>query len=93
MTDEVTEEYIPPQDPIDLIETNGQINSKAYVYRVTPSYNSELKYKNPFFITAIAVNTTSARVGLTEHYKNCTLSYIGVSEQIVQVNDQTVVEV
>ena len=68
------------QEPIDLLPSNGQIDSKAYVYRVTP--NSSM----PFYITVIATNSTSARIGITQQHQNCVIAYIGVSERIMQVN-------
>ena len=64
----------------DLLPSNGQINSKAYVYRVTPNGGV------PFYITVIATNSTSAKAGLTQQHQNCVIAFIGVSERIMQVN-------
>ena len=68
------------QELTDLLPSNGQIDTKAYVYRVTP--NDDM----PFYITVIATNSTSARIGLKHQYKNCAITFIGVSERIMQVN-------
>ena len=71
------------QEPLDLQPSNGQIQPKAYHYKVTVEGSSD-----PFFVTVIAINATSARAGLTTQpaFAGKAISYYGVSDHIIQVN-------
>ena len=71
------------QEPIDLEQTNGQIHPKAFHYKIKIEGSSE-----PSFVTVIALNSTSAKNGLSQHpaFSGKTISYYGRSDHIIQVN-------
>jgi hypothetical protein len=70
---------------MDLEPSNGQIQPKAYHYKVTVEGSSD-----PFFVTVIAINSSSARAGLESQpaFRGKATSYYGVSDYIIQVNSQ-----
>lgn len=73
------------QEPEDLIQTSGQIQQKAFHYKVKIDESLMSPY---VFVTVIALNATSARSGLNQHpaFAGKTATYFGCSEHIIQVN-------
>jgi hypothetical protein len=71
-------------EPLDLQPSNGQIPTRAFHYKIIVEGSSE-----PFFVTVIAPNATSARAGLEAQpaFRGKTTSYYGVSDYIIQVNN------
>ncbi len=66
--------------PVDLQESNGQIQSKAYIYKLKHSDQQH------FYATVIATNSTSARSGLSQQFSNHSVSFLGICDHIMQVN-------
>lgn len=64
---------------VDLLQTNGQVASRAYVYKVTHA-------DTWFHIVVISQNSTSAKIGLLQRFPGAVTAFIGVAEQIMQVN-------
>ena len=71
-------------EPMDLQPSNGQIPTRAFHYKVIVEGSAE-----PFFVTVLAANATSARAGLESQpaFRGKTTSYYGVSDHIIQVNN------
>jgi hypothetical protein len=70
------------QEPEDLLP-GSQIQPKAFHYKVIVEGSLE-----PVFVTVIAINSTSAKMGLQQHpaFAGKTINYYGCSEHIIQVN-------
>jgi hypothetical protein len=72
----------------DVVQTNGQIAPKGYTYKVTFPDKCVT-------ITVIATSGTAAKDGLKQSFPK--VSYIAqqiaVSDHLIQVNDQSVVDV
>lgn len=71
-------------EPMDLQPSNGQIPTRAFHYKVIVEGSAE-----PFFVTVLAANATSARAGLESQpaFRGKTTSYYGCSDHILQVNN------
>lgn len=75
-----SEEVEEKIEVIDLIPANPQQSSKAFVYKVFVE-------DNPYFIaTVIAITATGAKEGLLSQFNNSTITYLGTSKFIMQVN-------
>jgi hypothetical protein len=79
----VKKENFMLNEPMDLQSSNGQIPIRAFHYKVIVEGSQE-----PFFVTVLAPNATSARAGLESQpaFRGKTTSYYGVSDHIIQVN-------
>lgn len=71
-------------EPMDLPPSNGQIQPKAFHYKVKIDGSLE-----PIFVTVIAINASSARAGLAHHqaFAGKSITYYGYSDHIIQVNE------
>jgi hypothetical protein len=71
-------------EPMDLPPSNGQIQPKAFHYAVKID-----GFSDPWNVTVIALNGTSARAGLAQQaaFAGKTITYLGVSNHIIQVNE------
>ena len=65
---------------IDLMQTNGQIQMKAYHYKMTDG-NQKVH-----FATVLAPSSAVAREGLSQQLPNVLASYCGKSTIIIQCN-------
>jgi len=66
------------EEPVDLLQTNGQIQLRPYIYKL--KQNNDWKY-----IVAIAPNSSSARQGIIWQFNGCTIHFVGVCDGVVQV--------
>ena len=73
----------PAVEITEITETNGQIASSAYWYKVNFVLN-EIEHEE--HVTVIAVNSSSARGALSQQFVNATVSFLGCSRIIMQVN-------
>lgn len=67
----------------DLLPSNGQIPSKAYIYKVKKDNDLTSPY---MYVTVVATNSTSAKAGLTQQFPSHIMNFIGVCDHIMQVN-------
>ena len=84
MSDVIIETPEVAQEIIDLIPSDGQIIPKAFHYKVKTKENLV------FNLTVIAPSATAARDGIKQQFPDSVVGFIGISEKIMQVNDQTV---
>lgn len=73
-----TPETVEPVQPIDLVLSKGQIDPRLFVYRVKKASGEKL------YVGVIALNSSSARGGITQVHSGCSIQFIGVCDQIVQ---------
>jgi len=96
MTEQIEQESIPaspevvpvtPTDEvIDLIESPFQQQSRAFWFKIT------IPNVEPFHLTVIAVTSNGAREGIKQQFPDSISSYLGVSDKIMQIQEQTVVQ-
>lgn len=85
MTTETIEEI--KVEPTDLEQTNGQIQTKAFHFKVTHT-NRPL-----MLVTALAPSSTTAREGIKQQFPDSLTQMTGYSDHIIQVNDNIVFDV
>lgn len=86
---EASQVEVTTPEPIDLenSQTNGQIQPKAFRYKVKPQTGESFK------ITVITTSPTVAKMALSQQIPGATFEADGFSEHIMQVNDQGVIDV
>jgi len=63
----------------DLIQTNGQVESKIYVYKVTDNLNK-------FSIAVIAPSASLAKEALRKQISpDASMSFVGIVDRVMQV--------
>lgn len=72
---QTTEEIID----LEPFQTNGQIPTKAFWYRVSNKSVSQ-------YLTILAPSSTVARDGIKQQFPDSVVSYMGTSDMIMQVN-------
>lgn len=79
MTEETVIE-VKEVEPVDLIPTNGQIDNKLFVYKVRQDSGVWTH------VAVVALNSTSARTGITQLYQGRPIQFVGVCDQIIQAH-------
>lgn len=62
----------------DIIQTNGQLETKAFRYKIT--VDGQMK-----IFTVLCPSATIAREGLKNHFPTASIVYDGVSDHIIQI--------
>jgi len=77
----IVEKTDQTQEIIDLenFQTNGQIDTRAFWYRVSNKITT-------FNLTVLSQSSTFARDGIKQQYPDHTVSFLGTSDKIMQVN-------
>ena len=71
----------------EVVQTNGQIQPKAFQYKVS------LPNAQVLLITVIATSGSVARDGIKQQFPDASISMLGVSDHLIQVNDNSVIDV
>lgn len=71
---------------IDLEPSNFQIDTKAYRYKIKTATEE-------FLLTVLATSGTMAREGIKQKFPDASILFDGVSNVIMQVNDNSVTDV
>ena len=87
MTEIIDDPKVDETSAIDLQQTNGQIQSKAFQYKVI------LPDTQVLLMTVIATSGTAAHDGLKQQFPQATFSMLGVSDHLMQINDNSVIDV
>jgi hypothetical protein len=72
-------------DPIDLVATNGQLQTRAFQYKLL----LDGKVKN---LVVLSPSGTTAHEGINQQFPNGVAQYMGVSDIIMQVNNNSIIE-